>query len=171
MKNLGNLMKQAKEMQAKMAEMQAELENHEVTGVSGAGMVKVTLNCKGEMRKLQVDTSLVDPEDKEDLQAAMEELQALLDCRDIMVTLSEHGVAYLNEGKLHHLPAHKRDIADVSGAGDTVVSVAALALSAGAQAEAIAALSNLAGGLVCEELGVVPVDKNALLQEAIRLYP
>ena len=65
MKNLGNLMKQAKEMQAKMAEMQAELESHEVTGVSGAGMVKVTLNCKGEMRKLQVDTSLIDPEDKE----------------------------------------------------------------------------------------------------------
>ncbi|MAZ02085.1 MAG: YbaB/EbfC family nucleoid-associated protein [Sneathiella sp.] len=65
MKNLGNLMKQAKEMQTKMAEMQAELEHHEVTGQSGAGMVSVTLNCKGEMRKLQIDPSLVDPEDKE----------------------------------------------------------------------------------------------------------
>ncbi|MCC3303561.1 YbaB/EbfC family nucleoid-associated protein [Sneathiella sp. HT1-7] len=65
MKNLGNLMKQAKEMQSKMAEMQAELEHHEVMGQSGAGMVKVTLNCKGEMRKLEVDSSLVDPEDKE----------------------------------------------------------------------------------------------------------
>lgn len=65
MKNLGNLMKQAKEMQAKMAAMQAELESHEVTGQSGAGMVRVTLNCKGEMRKLHVDPSLVDPEDKE----------------------------------------------------------------------------------------------------------
>ncbi|WP_340148969.1 YbaB/EbfC family nucleoid-associated protein [uncultured Sneathiella sp.] len=65
MKNLGNLMKQAKEMQTKMAEMQAELERHEVTGQSGAGMVSVTLNCKGEMRKLQIDPSLVDPEDKE----------------------------------------------------------------------------------------------------------
>tara|TARA_R110000772_G_scaffold143158_1_gene252667 strand:+ start:59 stop:382 length:324 start_codon:yes stop_codon:yes gene_type:complete len=65
MKNLGNLMKQAKEMQSKMANMQAELEHHEVTGQSGAGMVTVTLNCKGEMRKLQVDSSLVDPEDKE----------------------------------------------------------------------------------------------------------
>ena len=58
-------MKQAKEMQSKMADMQAELEHHEVTGQSGAGMVTVTLNCKGEMRKLQVDSSLVDPEDKE----------------------------------------------------------------------------------------------------------
>mgnify|MGYP001793936011 FL=1 len=65
MKNLGNLMKQAKEMQSKMAEMQAELEHHEVVGQSGAGMVKVTLNCKGDMRKLEVDPSLVDPEDKE----------------------------------------------------------------------------------------------------------
>ena len=65
MKNLGNLMKQAKEMQSKMANMQAELEHHEVTGQSGAGMVTVTPNCKGEMRKLQVDSSLVDPEDKE----------------------------------------------------------------------------------------------------------
>ena len=65
MKNLGNLMKQAKEMQAKMAEMQAALEHHEVTGESGAGLVQVTLNGKGEMRKLRVDPSLVDPEDKE----------------------------------------------------------------------------------------------------------
>lgn len=65
MKNLGSLMKQAKEMQSKMAEMQAELEHHEVTGQSGAGMVKVTLNCKGDMRKLELDSSLVDPDDKE----------------------------------------------------------------------------------------------------------
>ena len=65
MKNLGNLMKQAKEMQSKMAEMQAALEHHEVTGQSGAGLVQVTLNGKGEMRKLTVDPSLVDPEDKE----------------------------------------------------------------------------------------------------------
>ena len=65
MKNLGNLMKQAKEMQSKMAEMQQSLESHEVTGESGAGMVKVTLNGKGEMRRLSVSPSLVDPEDIE----------------------------------------------------------------------------------------------------------
>ena len=68
MKNLGNLMKQAKEMQSKMAEMQAELETHEITGVSGAGMVKVTLNGKGDMRGLTIDPSIVDPEDKEMLE-------------------------------------------------------------------------------------------------------
>ncbi|WP_373086850.1 YbaB/EbfC family nucleoid-associated protein [Sneathiella sp.] len=65
MKNLGNLMKQAKEMQSKMAEMQQSLESHELMGQSGGGMVQVTLNGKGEMRKLTVDPSLVDREDKE----------------------------------------------------------------------------------------------------------
>lgn len=63
MKNLGNLMKQAKEMQNKMAEMQASLESHEITGVAGAGMVKVTLNGKGNMRGLDIDPSLIDPEE------------------------------------------------------------------------------------------------------------
>lgn len=65
MKNLGNLMKQAKEMQSKMAEMQESLEGHEEIGQSGAGLVKVTLNGKGEMRRLSIDPSLVDPEDTE----------------------------------------------------------------------------------------------------------
>jgi DNA-binding YbaB/EbfC family protein len=65
MKNLGNLMKQAKEMQSKMAEMQQSLESHEETGQAGAGMVQVTLNGKGEMRRLHVDPSLVDVDEKE----------------------------------------------------------------------------------------------------------
>ncbi len=68
MKNLGNLMKQAKEMQSKMAEMQQSLEGHEVTGESGAGLVKVTLNGKNEMRKLSIDPSLIDPEEAEMLE-------------------------------------------------------------------------------------------------------
>ncbi|MBL4667268.1 MAG: YbaB/EbfC family nucleoid-associated protein [Sneathiella sp.] len=65
MKNLGNLMKQAKEMQGKMAEMQASLESHELTGVSGAGLVEVTLTGKGDMRGLKIDPSIIDPEDPE----------------------------------------------------------------------------------------------------------
>jgi DNA-binding YbaB/EbfC family protein len=65
MKNLGNLMKQAKEMQSKMAEMQQSLEGHEEVGQAGAGMVQVTLNGKGEMKKLTVDPSLFDGEEKE----------------------------------------------------------------------------------------------------------
>ena len=65
MKNLGQLMKQAQEMQAKMAELQRQLEAEQITGVAGAGMVEVILNGKGEMRKLTIDPSLVDPAEVE----------------------------------------------------------------------------------------------------------
>lgn len=68
MKNLGNLMKQAKEMQAKMAEMQQSLEGHEVTGEAGAGLVTVTLNGKNEMRKIDIDPSLIVSDEKEMLE-------------------------------------------------------------------------------------------------------
>ena len=61
MKNLGQMMKQAQEMQAKMAEMQEQLAAVEVTGASGGGMIQVTLNGKGEMRKVAIDPALMDP--------------------------------------------------------------------------------------------------------------
>ena len=63
MKNIGQMMKQAQQMQAKMAEMQAALESHEVMGQSGGGMVQVTLNGKGAMRRLKIDPKIVDPAD------------------------------------------------------------------------------------------------------------
>ena len=68
MKNLGQLMKQAQEMQEKMAEMQESLVAIEVEGVAGAGLVTVVLNGKGEMRRLKIDPSLVKPEDAEILE-------------------------------------------------------------------------------------------------------
>jgi len=61
MKNLGQMMKQAQAMQAKMAEMQEKLGQMEVTGQSGGGMVKAVLNGKSELRSLKIDPSLVDP--------------------------------------------------------------------------------------------------------------
>jgi DNA-binding YbaB/EbfC family protein len=61
MKNLGQLMKQAQEMQAKMAEVQAQLEAVEMTGSSGGGMVKVTLNGKGDLKHIKIDKALFDP--------------------------------------------------------------------------------------------------------------
>lgn len=86
-----------------------------------------------------------------------------------LITLSEKGV-YINNKKVKTLiPAHIRDITDVSGAGDTVVSIAALCVAAGLPAEATATLANLAGGLVCEKVGVVPVNKKELLEEALKL--
>ncbi|HSY88162.1 MAG TPA: YbaB/EbfC family nucleoid-associated protein [Verrucomicrobiae bacterium] len=68
MKNLGQLMKQAQAMQSRMAEMQAELERVEMTGQAGGGMVKVTLNGKGEMRGLKIDPKLADPAEIEVLE-------------------------------------------------------------------------------------------------------
>jgi hypothetical protein len=68
MKNFGNMMKQAQQMQAKMAEMQAQLESVEMTGQSGGGMVQVTLGGKGDLKKIKIDKSLVDPEEVEVLE-------------------------------------------------------------------------------------------------------
>jgi rfaE bifunctional protein kinase chain/domain len=85
----------------------------------------------------------------------------------IMVTLSEAGVYIADKDGSVIIPAHLRNISDVSGAGDTVISVAALCLAAGISSEEIAVLANLAGGLVCEKIGVVPVDKDQLMEEAM----
>ncbi len=68
MKNLGNMMKQAQQMQAKMAEMQESLDRVEITGASGGGMVEVTLTGKGEMRKVKIDPTLVDKDEIEVLE-------------------------------------------------------------------------------------------------------
>ena len=65
MKNLGQLMKQAQAMQTKMAEMQEKLEMLEVSGSAGAGMVTVTLNGKGEARRVKIDPSLFNADDSE----------------------------------------------------------------------------------------------------------
>jgi len=68
MKNLGALMKQAQQMQTKMAEMQAKLEGMEIDGEAGAGLVKVTLNGKGDLRRIKVDPKVIDPADGEMLE-------------------------------------------------------------------------------------------------------
>jgi DNA-binding YbaB/EbfC family protein len=68
MKNLANMMKQAQEMQARMQEMQERLGQAEVEGASGAGMVRVTMTGKGEVRRLKIDRALVDPAEVEVLE-------------------------------------------------------------------------------------------------------
>ncbi len=83
-----------------------------------------------------------------------------------MVTMSERGVFIRDEQEEFVIPAHVRNISDVSGAGDTVVAVAALCLALNVPLRVLGELSNLAGGLVCEETGVVPIDKTKLFEEA-----
>ena len=68
MKNIANMLKQAQQMQAKMAEMQAQLDQVEMTGASGGGLVQVTLTGKGLMRKVKIDKSLLDPNESEVLE-------------------------------------------------------------------------------------------------------
>jgi DNA-binding YbaB/EbfC family protein len=68
MKNLGQMMKQAQEMQAKMMELQEALADKEVEGVAAAGMVRVTMNCKGQIRRIKIDPKLLDPEEVEVLE-------------------------------------------------------------------------------------------------------
>ena len=107
----------------------------------------------------------------EEIVKAVDSLQNRLNCRYIMTTLSERGVLIKDyeTNTWHHIPAHLRKIADVSGAGDTVLSVAMLCLICKEDAYNIAALSNLAGGLVCEEIGAVPINKERLLEESKKI--
>jgi rfaE bifunctional protein kinase chain/domain len=107
----------------------------------------------------------------EDIINAVDALHSKLNCRYIMTTLSERGVLIKDyeTNTVHHIPAHLRKIADVSGAGDTVLSVAMLCLVCKQDAYNIALLSNLAGGLVCEELGAVPINKERLFEESKKI--
>ena len=107
----------------------------------------------------------------DDITKAIDSLHEILNCRYIMTTLSERGVLIKDyeTNTCHHIPAHLRKIADVSGAGDTVLSVAMLCLVCKQEAYNIAALSNLAGGIVCEELGVAPINKDRLFEESNKI--
>lgn len=108
------------------------------------------------------------------LEDAVDYLHKKLDIMTIMTTLSERGVFVSHcepDGNIWRqlIPAHIRKISDVSGAGDTVISVAALCLACKLDPLEIATLANLAGGLVCEEVGVVPVNREKLLKESENL--
>lgn len=96
-------------------------------------------------------------------------LRETLDHELTLITLSEHGVFIENGSTWKIIPAHLREITDVSGAGDTVIAVATLCLIAGLSPTEIASIANLSGGLVCEHSGVVSVDKVTLLNEAKKL--
>ncbi|MBF9237822.1 D-glycero-beta-D-manno-heptose-7-phosphate kinase [Hymenobacter sp. BT683] len=104
--------------------------------------------------------------DRPGFEAAVTRLHEVLEPETVLVTLSEYGVFAQQNGTKTYLPAHLRTISDVSGAGDTVISIAALCVALGQSAAFTAALANLGGGLVCEQVGVVPVEKLLLLQEA-----
>ncbi|MBL8002149.1 MAG: D-glycero-beta-D-manno-heptose-7-phosphate kinase [Flavobacteriales bacterium] len=129
---------------------------------AGVDLFKPNLKELREGLKVEIPAG-----DAEAVRTAAAMLEDRLGNRISLITLSEHGVYVHGPGEEHLLPAHRRTIADVSGAGDTVISVAALCLAQGMDLRTLADWSNLAGGLVCEHVGVVPVDREALLQECL----
>lgn len=102
--------------------------------------------------------------------SAAQKLHEELLAKYMLITLSELGVFISYNSSYKVIPAEIRDIADVSGAGDTVIGTASLCMAAGLNPELIAGISNLAGGLVCEKVGVVPINKENLLKEALEKY-
>lgn len=108
---------------------------------------------------------LVEHVNEESLRHIHAELKEQLQHHISFITLSEKGVFYQNEERAAVIPSHLRSIADVSGAGDTVIAVASLVYAASKDAELMAEVANIAGGLVCEEVGTAAINRERLLQE------
>jgi len=102
---------------------------------------------------------------KEDLRKASSFIRSKLNNQYSLITLSERGLYIDDERGGEIIPTKARKIADVCGAGDTVISLAALGIALHMDLKQLGVLANLAGGQVCEKVGVVPVDKCQLIAE------
>ena len=122
-------------------------------------------NLKELKEGLKVDINIVE---KVILSKIADELRTRQGMENILITLSEKGMFIATKKVKHIVPAHTRNITDVSGAGDTVIGVASLGLALKLDPILIVELANIAGGLVCEKVGVVPIDKEQLLEESIK---
>jgi rfaE bifunctional protein kinase chain/domain len=114
---------------------------------------------------------VVDVNEIASIKKATAQLKTLLNSEILLITLSEKGIFVEydngNDKSFQMIPSYVRSISDVSGAGDTVISVASLCVARKIDIELMAFISNMAGGLVCEKVGVVPVSKEELLKEVI----
>jgi len=134
------------------------------TAYKGVTLFKPNLKELREGLKMDISSDNIN-----ELQRAISSFRVKQKFETALVTLAEKGVIINSRSEKHHTPAHIRSIADVSGAGDTVISVASLLVALHANPIVMAAIANLAGGLVCEQIGVVPVNKEQLLEEALKL--
>jgi len=101
----------------------------------------------------------------EDVSNAGKKLLELLDAQYVLLTLSEEGIAvFQKDGLEKRMPTKAQEVADVSGAGDTVISTLTMALAAGANILESSYLANYAGGIVCGEVGVVPIQLEQLFE-------
>ena len=110
-----------------------------------------------------------DHTDAKELKQSSDDFRKRQNISSLLITMSEQGIFVNDKTTSKIIPAHVRSIADVSGAGDTVVSVAALCLALKLSSTLIASIANLAGGLVCEKVGVVPIDKEQLYKEVLSI--
>ena len=124
-------------------------------------------NLKELKEGLNVDFNLEN--DRVNFENAIDKLENRLNNKISFITLSEHGVFIKKDNDKSYVPAHLRKISDVSGAGDTVISVATLCLTLGLDVKTVAEIANLAGGLVCEQSGVVPINKDRLQEEVSKI--
>lgn len=111
----------------------------------------------------------IDTIDLNNLETVHQQLKNVLHHKISFITLSEKGVFYKTESAATIIPTHVRSIADVSGAGDTVIAVASLVYAATNNMHLSAEIANIAGGLVCEEVGTVAINKEKLLAETMAL--
>ena len=123
-------------------------------------------NLKEVREALNIDLELVNDET---LNAVHNSLKDVLEHKITFITLSEKGVFYNDGVSSSIVPSHVRNISDVSGAGDTVIATASMVYALSNSAALMAEVSNIAGGLVCEEVGVVPINKELLQEESLKL--
>jgi rfaE bifunctional protein kinase chain/domain len=121
---------------------------------------------KPNMKEVQEGLNLLfDTTDIYQLRNIHEQLHKLLEHKVSLITLSEKGIFYQQLQNAAIIPSHLRNVADVSGAGDTVIAVAAMVYAVTKNAHMMAEIANIAGGLVCEDVGTVAVDREKLLRE------
>jgi len=123
-------------------------------------------NLKEVREALNIDLEQVN---SETLNAVHNSLKDVLEHKITFITLSEKGVFYNDGISSSIVPSHVRNISDVSGAGDTVIATASMVYALSNNAALMAEVSNIAGGLVCEEVGVVPINKELLQEESLKL--
>lgn len=119
-------------------------------------------NMKEVKEALNLLTEEISLENLKDIHLA---LRDKLQHKISFITLSEKGVFYNDTDKAAILPSHMRNIADVSGAGDTVIAVASMVYAATRNTHLMAEIANIAGGLVCEEVGTAAIDRERLIRE------
>ena len=112
----------------------------------------------------------VDADNLENIKEATAYLLQKLEAKSILLTLSSKGLCINSEKGFFYSPTHGGDVVDVSGAGDTVISIASLLYSFNVSYKDISIISSIAGGLVCQIVGVATINKEKLLNEIIKKY-